>query len=215
MLEGPPPGAAPTPRDLTGGERAALGALLAAAALGHTAAVPALVAEVRRAGVPPEALREALLMLVPYAGYPRALATFAAAKLASFAGGEAEPAAPAREARGRDAFEAVYGLTASRVLAGLQALDPCLPAWTLEHAYGRVLSRPGLALRERELLAVTLLTALGGLEDPLLGHMRGAVRLGASSTDVLAAVEAVPAALGEPQRVAARRVLARLASGGA
>src|SRR5688500_13579380 len=117
-------------------------------------------------------------MLVPYAGYPRALAAFAAAALAPADGPSDDVPAADRVERGRAAFARVYGPTAERVLAGLGALDPRLPGWTLEHAYGRVLSRPGLALSDRELLAVSLLTALGDLDEPLLGHMRGAVRLG-------------------------------------
>ncbi len=217
MPPGPPPSAAPASRDLTEAERAALGALLAAGAAGREELVGPLVAQAQRLGVNAEVLREALLMLVPYAGHPRALAAFAAAGLAPDLrpGAADEASASARAVRGRAAFEAVYGASAPRVLEGLSALDPRLPAWTLEHAYGRVLARPGLALRERELLAVAMLTALGGLADPLLGHMRGALRLGASPAQVAAAVECVPAALGEERRAAARALLARLGPAGA
>ena len=191
--------------------RAALGVLVAAGALGLKARIGPAVAAARRAGAGEDALREALRMLVPYAGYPRALAAFAAAGLPPCGGPAqgAEAAAPERSRGGQDAFLRVYGPTAERVVAGLAALDPLLPAWTLEHAYGRVLARPGLALLERELLAVSLLTALGGLDDALLGHMRGARRLGAAAADVAAAVEAQPPEVDDVKRAAARALLAK------
>jgi alkylhydroperoxidase/carboxymuconolactone decarboxylase family protein YurZ len=192
--------------------RTALARLAAAGALGLRDAVARAAAEARRAGAGDEALRETLRMLVPYAGYPRALAAFGAAGLApAGTGAEADEAPPPERARrGREAFDRVYGSTAERVLAGLAALDPLLPAWTLEHAYGRVLARSALPLLERELLAVSLLTALGALEEPLLGHLRGARRLGASSADLAAAVDAVPPEVDEARRAAARALLARV-----
>lgn len=206
---------APGAQNLDPGARAALGALLAAGATGAPGAVAAAVAAARARGATEGILREALLMLVPYAGFPRALAAFAAAALAPLPGGGNDAAAddvPAgeRAERGRAAFARVYGPTSERVLAGLAALDPRLPDWTLEHAYGRVLARPGLALVDRELLAVSLLTALDHLAEPLLGHMRGAVRLGATPADVAAAIDAVPDALGREPKARARALLQRL-----
>jgi len=217
MPAGPSPSAEPASRDLTEGERAALGALLAAGAAGRVELVRPWVEHAQRLGLAGCVLREALLMLVPYAGYPRALAAFAAALLEPDPrpGAAAEASAGSRAARGRAAFDAVYGARAPRVLEGLKALDPCLPAWTLEHAYGRVLARPGLAPRERELLAVSILTALGGLDDPLLGHMRGALRLGARPEQIAAGIECVPADLGEERRAAARALLTRVGPVGA
>src|SRR5690606_23816868 len=149
---------------------------------------------------------EALLQVVPYAGFPRALGAFAAARPALGAppppGGE-RPAA-ARPEAGDAAFRAVYGDTAERVRGGLAGLHPLLPAWTTEFAYGRVLARDGLDLRTRELLAVSILTAMGGADDALLGHMRAAVRLGASREAVAGAVAVVPPSCGAGKRAAAR-----------
>jgi 4-carboxymuconolactone decarboxylase len=168
------------------------------------------VAAARKAGAGEGALREALLMLVPYAGYPRTIAAFTAARLRPVGAVPGEVPAAERGKRGRAAFARVYGPTAARVRAGLAALDPRLPAWTLEFAYGRVLARPALALLDRELLAVSLLTGLGDVEDALLGHMRGAVRLGATQGDVAAAIDAVPDALGSDLKPRARTLLARM-----
>lgn len=184
-----------------------LGAAAAAGAVGDRATLEQVLARARSGSVRPQRLREALRMLVPYAGYPRALAALKVARLAP-PEAASEPDPQERAALGRAAFTGVYGETSERVLAGLGELDPLLPAWTLEHAYGRVLARPGLALVERELVAVSLLTGLGGLAEPLLGHMRGARRLGASAEQVARAVDAVPEALGPERKAQARALLA-------
>ncbi len=160
-------------------------------------------------GVNVSRLEETLLQVVPYAGFPRAIAAWT--RLRPLLGDPppreevVEPIAP-----GYEVFDAVYGEAASGIRERLRGLHPELERWTLAFAYGRVLARPPLTLLERELLAVAILTALGRLEAPLLGHMRAARRLGASAEDVAAAIQAVPVSLGPGRREAARALLARL-----
>jgi alkylhydroperoxidase/carboxymuconolactone decarboxylase family protein YurZ/ADP-ribose pyrophosphatase YjhB (NUDIX family) len=162
-------------------------------------------------------IEETLLQLVPYAGFPRALSAFASARPAM--GPSAAPRSPLfghyrldeepSPHLGLETFHAVYADSVPRIAERLTDLHPVLPAWTLEFAYGRVLSRLGLALLDRELLAVSTLTALGRCDDALVGHARAALRLGASRADMDAAVAAVPYSAGEGKRSAARAVLAR------
>jgi 4-carboxymuconolactone decarboxylase len=198
------------PRAPHGLPASALCALAAAAAVGDGNGVVAATRAALDAGVPVEHLEEALLQVVPYAGYPRALAAFAAARpWLGPATSSKEAPRDAFPASGAAAFARVYGDSARRVEAGLAALHPLLPAWTLEHAYGRVIARDALPLPTRELLAVATLSALGGCDDALLGHARAALRLGAPREAVEAAADAVLASAGEARRVAARAVVAR------
>lgn len=203
--------APPAPAPLGADERH-LCIVASAAASGDVALVASQVACARAEGVATARLEEALLQVVPYAGFPRALAAFAAARpaLGPRAGAAAEAPAEAFPPAGDAAFRGVYGETADRVRAGLAGLHPLLPAWTTEFAYGRVLARPALDLRTRELLAVAILTALGGADDALLGHMRAAVRLGASREAVAGAVAVVAPSCGAGKRAAARALLARV-----
>jgi 4-carboxymuconolactone decarboxylase len=94
-----------------------------------------------------------------------------------------EPASDERRRRGREVWDRVYADQADEVLGWLGTLAPELPGWVLDDAYGRVLSRPGLSLAERELLGVAAL-ALMGLAAPLASHMRGAVRNGSNAQAV-------------------------------
>jgi 4-carboxymuconolactone decarboxylase len=65
----------------------------------------------------------------------------------------------------------------------VRTLHPDLAEWMVEHGYGRVLSRPGLPARERELVTVSALAALGW-ERQLVSHVLGAERIGATRAAV-------------------------------
>jgi len=201
---------APTDPVLVGLPRHLL-VLAAAASVGAAGLLAREVVQALAAGESAERIAEALLQIVPFAGYPRAIVAFGIVREQLDARQTSLAEAPDRAARGLDVFAAVYGARADELRARLEALDPLLARWTIEHAYGRVLAREGhLTLLERELLAVAVLTALGGLEAPLLGHMRAAVRVGATPDQVAAAVTVVPSSFGEGRREAARRLLQRL-----
>lgn len=182
----------------------------AAAAAGDLALVAKAAETARAEGVAVADLEETLLQIVPYAGFPRALAAFAAARpVLGPTSAVVEGAAGTRGPTGEAAFRTVYGPTADRVAAGLASLHPLLPAWTRDFAYGRVLSRPALGPVEREVLAAAILTALGRVDDALLGHLRAALRLGATRDTLAGAIAVVPPSVGAGKRAAARTLLAR------
>jgi 4-carboxymuconolactone decarboxylase len=56
--------------------------------------------------------------------------------------------------------------------------------FTLDHVFGRVWTRPGLARRDRRLVSLTVI-ALRGLREPLLSHMTAAYDSGDLSGDEL------------------------------
>jgi alkylhydroperoxidase/carboxymuconolactone decarboxylase family protein YurZ len=114
--------------------------------------------------------------------------------------------------RGTALFDRIYAGDAQSVRAMLAKGHPEFERWVLRHAYGRVLSRPGLSADRRELLAVAALAALGQ-ERQLAGHARGALRCGATKAEIEGTLDAIED-LGErarPGRIeAARRIVARL-----
>ena len=67
----------------------------------------------------------------------------------------------------------------------MAGFHPELAEWILADGYGRVLSRPGLTIRERELIVVAVLAALR-LPKQLESHVRGARRVGATGREVSA-----------------------------
>ena len=58
-------------------------------------------------------------------------------------------------------------------------IHPDLDKWMLQTGYGRVLSRPGLTPRLRELCVIAVLTGQN-VTPQLFSHLRGAVNVGAS-----------------------------------
>lgn len=149
------------------------------------------------AGEPNRAWREAALQAHLFAGFPRLVEALGVLEAAGGLG-EPEPdeLAPQGDVlgRGEALFARIYGPKAPRVRRTLERYHPLLGAWILGHAYGDVLSRPGLSARERELLAVAALAATDQGRQ-LASHARGAVRCGATAEEVVAALQAVRARL--------------------
>ncbi len=76
-------------------------------------------------------------------------------------------------------FEGVYGGNADSVFGLLGEFHADFRSFVLEVAYGRILARPGLSGRIRELLAVAALAA-SDQRRQFAGHARGALHLGAT-----------------------------------
>jgi len=64
--------------------------------------------------------------------------------------------------------------------AGEQVVDSLgdLGRYIVEFAFGDIYSRPGLSLRDRELITVAMLAAMGAREPQLDVHLRGALNVG-------------------------------------
>jgi 4-carboxymuconolactone decarboxylase len=152
----------------------------------------------RARGVPRRALEEVALMLVLYAGFPAALESLRLLNEAwpgrARRTREGGPAGWRR--RGLALSRRVYGPVHARLLAAVRALHPDLEAWMVETGYGRVLSRPGLSVRARELVTVAVLVAIGR-ERQLVSHLLGAARVGAPRPQIRRALRAgAPAGAG-------------------
>lgn len=163
------------------------------------------------AGEPDRAWRETALQVHVFAGFPRAVEAY---DVLEREGGLGEPAPdealaePDRTDRGRALFERIYRDHAPSIRAALERGHPDFARFIEGHAYGRILSRPGLEPSFRERLAVAALAALGQ-ERQLASHARGALRCGASASDVRATLAAVADLLTPERLERAERVLDR------
>jgi alkylhydroperoxidase/carboxymuconolactone decarboxylase family protein YurZ len=168
------------------------------------------------ARVPLRAIRETLLQVYLFAGFPRTVNALDALERAL---GRLPPGAPERlpageegrrllRRRGLALFGRVYGPDARRVLDDIGRRHPEFRDWVVADAYGKVLGRRGLSAAERECLAVALLAALD-LPRQQVAHVRGALRCGARPAEVAAALDAVR---GIAPAAAVRFARARLAA---
>lgn len=161
------------------------------------------LARARRDGLRRVRVAESALMLVLHAGYPAALEGARVLNEVwpgrSRRSREGTPADWMR--RGAALARKVYGSSYPNLVRNVELLHPDLARWMIEQGYGRVLSRPGLDGRTRELVAVAVLAA-GGWERQLVSHLLGARRLGTPLSEVRSAFR-IGRARGTPRRRAA------------
>lgn len=154
-----------------------------------------------------DVFHEAVLQCHLFCGFPRTLAALDVLRDAGMRLRDPEFDEPPADA-GAGLFDRIYGEGSGRVREHLKGLSPTFADWIAEHAYARVLARPGLGAVERECLAVVALAATGH-DRQLASHVRGAVRCGARPDDVIEVVDLldglIPAARLERAREVARR----------
>jgi 4-carboxymuconolactone decarboxylase len=177
----------------------ALVRIAAATARGDEAVLRERMIAARAADVPPGWVDELLLQSFLNVGYPLALVAFGvwrsvAGPVTDPAGGEpiAHPEWARWTERGVAACGEVYGRTYHKLLLNLRALHPAIEPLVVVDAYGKILGRPGLDAKRRELCT---LAAIAMLDTPrqLGAHLRGALNTGSSREDVdavLAVIEA-------------------------
>jgi 4-carboxymuconolactone decarboxylase len=86
----------------------------------------------------------------------------------------------ARLERGMEKLKEIHGA------AGENAIKPMgdLGRLITEFAFGDVYTRPGLAVRERQMLTVGMLSAMGGREAQLKVHLNSALNLGITQREI-------------------------------
>ena len=164
-------------------------------------------------GEPDRAWREVVLQSHLFAGFPRLVEAYEVLDAAGGLGAWDEDEGDGDhdfEARGAALFERIYADNADGVRARLATFHPDYHRWIAQHAYGRVLARPGLGAEVRELCAVAALLALGQ-DRQLASHARGAVRCGAAPALVAAVPDCVSDLVPSAYLTRGRAVLERFA----
>jgi 4-carboxymuconolactone decarboxylase len=154
------------------------------------------------AAVPAVAVEEALLQSYLFLGYPAALRGLAAWRAVSGVPAPAELTADQAEwpERGAATCERVYGGQYARLRGNVAALHPDVEQWMITEGYGKVLSRPGLDLRTRELCIIAVLAPQDAAPQ-LYSHLRGALNAGVPEQDVVEVVRMIEPLLA-PERAA-------------
>ena len=163
-------------------------------------------------------VREILVQLSGYVGFPRALSASAVVEpvLADAAEGPLGPPPPAElksdTERSRDGAEVLQRLTGGRTqqepAAALQAIESQLGAvgrYALLFAFGELWSRPQLSRRDRSLVVISALAALARA-DELRFHFRGALQHGVTKPELQEFLLMVVVYAGFPFAVEAARV---------
>lgn len=144
----------------------------------------------RAANVAPQWVDELLLQSFLNVGYPLALVAFGVWRSVTGAGppqGRGEPVAHADwerwTKRGVEACGEVYGRTYHKLLLNLRALHPAIEPLVVVDAYGKILGRPGLDSKRRELCTLAAI-AMQNTPRQLHAHLRGALNTGSTREEV-------------------------------
>ncbi|QHI97434.1 carboxymuconolactone decarboxylase [Xylophilus rhododendri] len=165
----------------------AMGPVAAATAIGDVARLPGALEAGLDAGLGVEPLKEAIVQLYAYAGFPRSLNAL----------GELMKVVEARRQRGiTDAPGALAGpvptgaqllavgtanqtkLAGAPVRGPLFEFAPAIDQFLKIHLFGDIFARDNLDWRTRELVTVAALAALQGVESQLLSHVRICLNVG-------------------------------------
>ena len=93
----------------------------------------------------------------------------------------------------------MYGRAYHKLLLNLRGLHPALEDLVLVDAYGKVIGRPGLDLKRRELCTVATSAVLGTAQQ-LHSHLRGALNTAATRAEVEAVLAVIDGDLDAERR---------------
>jgi 4-carboxymuconolactone decarboxylase len=114
--------------------------------------------------------------------------------------------------RGMTVFSAVNGAGGARAMASLNDISPELGHQVVAWAFGDVYARPQLPPRDRQLVILGILTALGGCEPQLEVHIETALNVGLTPEEIVEALLQSAVYCGMPKALnatfAAKRVFA-------
>ncbi|MFE7560964.1 carboxymuconolactone decarboxylase family protein [Kitasatospora sp. NPDC057500] len=104
---------------------------------------------------------------------------------------DSDTAAATREERferGLAVLTSVDGEAGRRVVDALADIHPELAHQIVAWGFGEIYSRPGLPPRDRQLVTLGMLTALGGCEPQLEVHLNAALNVGLTPAEITEAL---------------------------
>jgi len=141
-------------------------------------------------------IKEALLETYLFAGYPRAINALRTLrdtlgdqdpeKSGSGVGTNEDPVV--LERKGLELMELIYGKSLPSLLSNMDEIHSDLARWMVVEGYGKVLTRPGLSVKTRELCVVGILRAMD-CEPQLEAHIKGAENAGANEGEIADVLE--------------------------
>jgi 4-carboxymuconolactone decarboxylase len=93
-----------------------------------------------------------------------------------------------RYERGLALLDAVDAGAGRSVVASLEDIAPDLAYHVVAYGFGDVYARPGLEPKQRQLVTLGMLTALGGCEPQLEVHLNASLNVGLTPTEIVEAL---------------------------
>lgn len=164
-------------------------------------------------------VKEILVHLYAYCGFPRSLRglqTFMnvlderkARGIADEIGRQATPVTDnrSRYERGEEIQMKVTRRTAEQLNSGYAAFSPEIAAFLKEHLFADLFERDILSFSEREIVTVSALISMGGVEPMVRSHFNASLNVGVTEGQLRQLVSIVRARVGEKEAKAAQPIL--------
>ncbi len=107
-------------------------------------------------------------------------------------------------------LEKLHGQSGLDVIEALAQVSPELAHQTVAWGYGEIYPRPGLAARDRQLVTLGILTALGDCEPQLEVHVNAALTAGVTAAEVVETLLHAAVYCGFPRALNATLVAGRV-----
>jgi len=171
------------------------------------------------AGLTVNQIKEAIMHVYAYAGFPRSLRglqTFItvldkrkANGIEDVMGSDASPISDERSKydRGKAVLEELTGIPETRPKTGYAAFAPTIEVFLKEHLFADLFERDVLTYAERELVTVSVLSSIGGVEPMLRSHLNICLNTGLTPDQLQQFVEVIKQAVGKKEAKAAQQVL--------
>lgn len=164
-------------------------------------------------------INEVLVHLYAYCGFPRSirgLQTFMevlderkAKGITDKAGQDASPVKDdlSKYERGKVNLEKLTGIPQTGPQRGYAAFAPVIEVFLKEHLFADLFDRDVLTFAERELVTISVISAIGGAEPMLRSHLSICLNIGISPEQLNEFIEIIKTTLGEKEAEAAQGVL--------
>ncbi|MGN6435290.1 MAG: carboxymuconolactone decarboxylase family protein [Agriterribacter sp.] len=171
------------------------------------------------AGLTVNQIKEVLVHLYAYAGFPRSLRglqTFMAVLDERKAGGindvtgaEASPVNDNRSKyeRGKAILEKLTGVPEKELKTGYAAFAPEIEVFLKEHLFADIFERDILIYAEREWVTVSVLSSIGGVEPMLQSHFKICLNVGITAAQLHQFIGIIKTTVGKKEAMTALKVL--------
>lgn len=173
------------------------------------------------AGLTVNEVKEALVQLYAYCGFPRSLngistlmSVLEERKKRGVADVEGRTATPITDGdkyeRGRKTLETLTGQPQSKPAKGFGEFSPQIDRFLKEHLFADIFDSDVLSYRQRELVTVSALAAMPGVEPQLESHLSMGMNTGLTEGQLSQVIDLIEKNISREQAEIARKSLAKI-----
>ena len=164
-------------------------------------------------------IKEGIIHLYAYAGFPRSIrglqtlmAVLEERKAKGINDQTGADASPVRNdqtkyERGKAILEQLTGVPEKDPKTGYAAFAPTIEVFLKEHLFADIFERDVLSFKDRELVTVSVLSTIGGVEPMLQSHLKICLNVGLTPAQLHQFVAIIGSTIGKKESVATDKVL--------